>query len=80
MVKSRQTSKPVIIGEYCFVGTDCVLLGGAALPDFSVLAAKSLLNKAFTGEYALYGGIPAHKLRELPKEAAYFHRVTGHVQ
>ena len=80
VVKSRQTSKPVIIGEYCFVGTDCVLLGGAALPDFSVLAAKSLLNKAFTGEYALYGGIPAHKLRELPKEAAYFHRVTGHVQ
>ena len=80
VLKCRQTSRPITIGKYCFVGTNCVLLGGSVLPDFSVLAAKSLLNKAFTAEYTLYGGVPAHELRELPKDAAYFHRVTGHVQ
>src|SRR6202030_2082577 len=35
----RQTSKPIEVGRYCFIGTDCVLLGGSELPDFSVLGA-----------------------------------------
>ena len=35
----RQSSKPVAIGEYCFVGTGCVLLGGSVLPDYFVLGA-----------------------------------------
>jgi len=43
----RQTSKPIRIGDYCFVGTDCVLLGGSTLPDYSILGAKSLLNKQY---------------------------------
>ena len=30
---SRQAAKPILIGEYCFVGTDCVLLGGSTLPS-----------------------------------------------
>ena len=57
LAASRQSSQPVTIGEYCFVGTNCVLLGGAVLPDRSVLGAKSLLNKAFTETGHLYGGV-----------------------
>lgn len=78
--KNRQSSKPVTIGDYCFVGTDCVLLGGASLPSYSVLAAKSLVSKPLTGEYTLYGGIPARPIRNLPKNCRYFHRTTGHVE
>jgi carbonic anhydrase/acetyltransferase-like protein (isoleucine patch superfamily) len=55
---SRQASAPIRIGDYCFVGTNSVLLGGSALPDYSVLGAKSLLNKAFTETHHLYGGVP----------------------
>jgi hypothetical protein len=77
---SRQTSAPVTIGEYCFVGTNCVLLGGAVLPDRCVLGAKSLLNKAFTEAGYLYGGVPARALQPLPLEDnAYFRRDTGFV-
>ena len=43
----RQSSKPITIGDYCFVGTQAVVLGGASLPDRCVLGACSLLNKAF---------------------------------
>src|SRR4029079_13492242 len=43
----RQSSAPVRIGAYCFVGTNCVILGGSELPDYSVLGAKSLLNHAY---------------------------------
>lgn len=78
--KCRQRSRPVTIGDYCFTGTDCVLLGGSSLPNCSVLAAKSLLNKAFTEELALYGGVPARKLRPLAKDSLYFHRPEGYVQ
>jgi acetyltransferase-like isoleucine patch superfamily enzyme len=77
--KSRQTSAPVRVGDYCFVGTNCVLLGGSALPDFCVLGAKSLLNKAFTESHQLYGGVPARPIEKLPPDCAYFRRTEGFV-
>lgn len=75
----RQTAAPVTIGEYCFIGTNCVILGGAVLPARSVLGAKSLLNKVFEEEYALYAGVPARHVKSLPREARYFSRETGFV-
>jgi len=77
--QSRQRSAPITIGDYCFLGTNCVLLGGSALPDFSVLGAKSLLNKAFADTHRLYGGVPARELQSLPADYAYFNRTTGFV-
>ena len=77
--QNRQSSKPVRVGDYCFIGTNCVLLGGSALPDFCVLGAKSLLNKAFTETYQLYGGVPARPLKALPRDSKYFQRTEGFV-
>lgn len=77
--ENRQTSTPVRIGDYCFVGTNCVLLGGSALPDFCVLGAKSLLNKAFAESHQLYGGVPARSIEKLPADYAYFRRTEGFV-
>jgi acetyltransferase-like isoleucine patch superfamily enzyme len=79
LASCRQSSAPITIGDYCFVGTNCVLLGGSSLPSHSVLAAKSLLNKPFTEPYSLYGGVPSRSLRRLPAEWEYFHRTTGSV-
>jgi hypothetical protein len=76
---SRQSAEPVCVGEYAFVGTDCVLLGGSALPARSILAAKSLLNKKFTEEFTLYGGVPAKPIKQVPTTWAYFHRETGFI-
>lgn len=76
---NRQASAPVRIGDRCFVGTNCVILGGAELPDFSVLGAKSLLNKAQSETYTLYGGVPARAIEKLPADLAYFHRAEGFV-
>jgi carbonic anhydrase/acetyltransferase-like protein (isoleucine patch superfamily) len=77
--KSRQTSAPVTIGDYCFVGTNCVLLGGSAIPDFCVLGAKSLLNKSFAEPYHLYAGVPARPIQKLPADSRYFQRTEGFV-
>ena len=79
LAQNRQASAPVSIGDYCFVGTNCVLLGGSALPDFCVLGAKSLLNKSLTETYNLYGGVPARALQKLSPDFAYFRRSEGFV-
>ncbi len=79
LAENRQSAAPVNIGEYCFIGTDCVILGGSSLPDRSVLAAKSLLNKEHQTACTLYGGIPARAIKALDPSAKYFHRESGYV-
>ena len=76
---SRQSSSPIHVGAYCFVGTDCVLLGGSVLPDCSVLGAKSLLNCALKEQHTLYGGVPARAIKSISKDAAFFARKVGFV-
>ncbi|MCB4809215.1 acyltransferase [Tamlana sp. 62-3] len=77
--ENRQSSAPITIGAYTFVSTNVVVLGGAVLPDFSVLGAKALLNKTFTEEWTLYGGVPAKAVRAIDKTAKYFSRPVGFV-
>jgi hypothetical protein len=76
---NRQASAPVRVGDYCFVGTNSVLLGGSALPDYCVLGAKSLLNKSLTESHQLYGGVPAQPIKQLPPDWKYFARSEGFV-
>lgn len=76
---NRQHSEPITIGDYCFVATNCVILGGSTLPDHSVLGALSLLNKAHTEPWGLYAGQPALRLKAIDSGAAYFSRSCGFV-
>jgi acetyltransferase-like isoleucine patch superfamily enzyme len=75
----RQTAEPIDIGEYCFTGTNSVMLGGSALPHHSVLGAQSILNKKWDEPYRLYAGVPARPVKELSPELEYFRRVEGFV-
>jgi acetyltransferase-like isoleucine patch superfamily enzyme len=75
----RQSSEPIDIGEYCFLGTEAVILGGSSLPHHSVLGAKSLLNKKWEEPFHLYAGVPAKPLKALPHDMAYFQRQEGFV-
>jgi acetyltransferase-like isoleucine patch superfamily enzyme len=79
VIENRQDSEPIFIGDYTFIGTNVVILGGSSLPAFSVLGAKSLLNKAFTEEWFLYGGVPAKGVQPIPRDAKYFSRHQGFV-
>jgi len=75
----RQTAEPIEIGEYCFTGTNSVMLGGSVLPHHSVLGAQSLLNKKWEEPYRLYAGVPAKPVKELSPELEYFRRAEGFV-
>jgi len=75
--ESEQRSRPITIGKYCFIGTNSVILGGSEMADYCVLGAKSLLNKKWTQEYVLLGGVPAKIVKELSPEMKYFKRKKG---
>lgn len=79
IVESRQDAAPIIIGDYCFIGTNVVALGGSILPDRCVVGAKSLLNRGYQDECFLYGGVPAKPIKKLPQNARYFTRQSGRV-
>lgn len=77
--ESRQWSHPIEIGEYCFVGTGCILLGGSRLPNFSILAAGSVLRELYDQERGIYAGVPAVWKREISEDWKYFTRTDGYV-
>ena len=77
---NRQSSAPIRIGNYCFVGTKVVILGGASLPDRSVLGASALLSTSFEEPDCLYGGVPAKFVKKLSDDLAYFRRESGFVE
>ena len=79
LLENIQDSKPILIGDYTFIGTNSVILGGAILPSHCVLGAKSMLNKAYKEKWKLYGGVPALPVTDIPKTAKYFSRVEGFV-
>jgi acetyltransferase-like isoleucine patch superfamily enzyme len=78
-IENRQHSKPIDIGDYALVGTNSVVLGGSILPSNCILSAKSLLNKALTEQWKIYGGVPAKEISEIPKDAKYFHRTEAYI-
>jgi acetyltransferase-like isoleucine patch superfamily enzyme len=80
LLENRQDCHPIRIGNYCFVGTNVVVLGGSNLPDHSVLAAKAVLQKDFSEEWFIYGGVPAKALAPISRQARYFSRNNGFVQ
>lgn len=77
--ENRQDSAPITIGDYTFVGTNVVVLGGSVLPSYSVLGAKSLLNKPYTDEWKLYAGVPAKMVSDIHQDDKYFSRTEGFV-
>ena len=75
--ESRQDSHPITIGDYCFVSTGVIILGGSTLPSFSVLAAGAVLTKPYNEEWTIYAGVPAKPKKVIEKSAKYFSRGGG---
>lgn len=48
--------KPIYIGKNTWIGSRCMILQGAKLPDFSICAAMSVINKDFSSceDYSLF--------------------------
>ncbi len=67
--------KSVIIGNYCWIGNRTTIMPGTVLPDRTIVASNSLLNKDYITNgikpYSMIGGIPAKMIREGVKRVDY---------
>lgn len=77
---SRQDCRPISIGSYCLLGTRIIAVGGAVLPDYTVLGAGAVLAGKHVESWRVYAGVPAKPLKEFSKDAAYFSRSNGFVK
>ena len=77
LAECRQDARPIEIGDFCFISTSSIILGGSVLPNRCVLAAGSVLREAFPDTGCLYAGVPAKLKKRLPKDTQYWQRKTG---
>lgn len=58
--------RPVTIGKYCWVCNTSTISPGTVLPDYTIVASNSVVNKDFSSlePYSLIGGIPAKFLKQ----------------
>lgn len=50
---------PIVIGEYNWIGTRCMVMPGAHTAPFTTVAANSLINRTFTESRIIVAGSPA---------------------
>jgi acetyltransferase-like isoleucine patch superfamily enzyme len=58
----------IIIGNYCWIGMNSVILPDVELGDFTVVGAGSIVTKSFKEGYCVIAGNPAKIIKYLKKE------------
>lgn len=83
----RRMSKPIIIGDYVWIGNRSTVNGGGVIPSHTIVASNSLANKDMStiNPYTIIGGIPCKVLAEGKTrvwddqlEAKYFQQEFGY--
>lgn len=59
----RPDRKGIAVGSNVWIGSGVLVLAGAVIPDNSVVAAGSIVNRAFSESGVLLAGVPAKIVR-----------------
>ena len=60
----QESFKPVVIGNHVWLAAETHVLKGVRIGNNSIVAYRSLVNKAFDEENILIGGSPAKKIKD----------------
>jgi acetyltransferase-like isoleucine patch superfamily enzyme len=70
-----EISSPIIIGKFCWIGMNAVILPGVVLGDHTIVGAGSIVTKSFPEGYQVIAGNPAQIINKLDKnECSQFSR------
>ncbi|PKI08357.1 transacetylase [Shewanella sp. 11B5] len=58
-------NKDIYIGNNVWIGAGCIILPGARIPDNCVVAAGSIVTKAFYDEHVVLAGNPAKEIKRI---------------
>jgi acetyltransferase-like isoleucine patch superfamily enzyme len=78
---NRQDAECIVIGDFCFIGSNVTVLKGVKIASNVVLAAGSVVSASLDKPFSLYGGVPSRWIKDLPLEKVkYFQRKIGFVK
>ena len=60
----KKNTLPVFIGNNVWVGNHVSIMKGSMVPSYSVVSSQTLVNKQFSSESVIIGGIPAKVIGE----------------
>lgn len=61
-------NQPIIMENFCSIGTNAVIMPGTNLREGSVIAACAFVNTDVIPAWEIWGGVPARKIGERPRE------------
>lgn len=59
------TKSQTVIGDYCWIGMNSIVLPGVSLGNHTIVAAGSIVTKSFPSGNVIIGGNPAQIIKEL---------------
>ena len=62
---NRQRTKPVVIGDMSYVGSEIRMAPGSSIAPRCIVGLGSVITGAFTNEYKLVAGVPAKEIKDL---------------
>jgi acetyltransferase-like isoleucine patch superfamily enzyme len=68
---NRQKTKPILIGDYSYVGSEIRIAPGGEIPPKCIVGIGSVITKKFETEYRLIAGVPAKDLKELDEDGKF---------
>ncbi|CAH1528202.1 conserved hypothetical protein [Vibrio rotiferianus] len=71
--KTVDNDSPVVIGDYCWIGMNSMILPKVVLGDHTIVAAGAVVTKSFPKGHCVLAGVPAKVVKELdPQEVVKF--------
>lgn len=68
---NRQQTKPIIIGDYSYVGSEIRIAPGGEIAPKCIVGIGSVITKKFSSEYKLIAGVPAGEIKDLDESGRF---------
>ena len=68
---NRQMTKPIIIGDYSYIGSEIRIAPGGEIPPKCIVGIGSVITKKFEEEYVLIAGVPAKVIKNLDEDGKF---------
>lgn len=72
--RKHQQRGEILIGEYCWVGMNAVILPNVVLGDFTIVGAGAVVTHSFPDGYCIIAGNPAKLIKKLDKDKCIRHK------
>jgi acetyltransferase-like isoleucine patch superfamily enzyme len=68
---NRQRTRPVIVGELCYIGSEIRVAPGGVIPSRCIVGIGSVVTGRLEGEGQLIAGVPAKPIKPLGEEERF---------